>query len=166
MEKRTGIIDKKSISDFAYCVCLAFTMQCVVATIVMFITSPFTAEEQSRVSSIYATPGFLSKETILQFLIVALVTGVIRHIFMSDRIVKIRSVAARITLMFASIIAALAVAVWRFGWFRAGSVAAWLGFCVGAIPCIAVSFFMAYKTESKQNAQMNEALRKKQEEKE
>ena len=89
--KKRKIIDKKSFHDFVYTTSLAFTMQTLVATIVMFISSSSTASEQSRISSIYETPGFLSKSTLLQFFVVALLTGVIRHIFMSDLILKIKS---------------------------------------------------------------------------
>ena len=62
--KKRKIIDKKSLHDFVYTTSLAFTMQTLVATIVMFISSSSTASEQSRISSIYETPGFLSKSTL------------------------------------------------------------------------------------------------------
>ena len=94
------IIDKESLHDFVYTTSLAFSLQTLIATFVMFISSSETAAEQSRISSIYATPGFLSKSTLLQFFIAAVLTGIIRHIFMSDLILKIKSIALRISLMF------------------------------------------------------------------
>ena len=162
--KKRKIIDKKSFHDFVYCTCLAFTMQAVVATFVMFITSSDTASEQSRISSIYETPGFLSKSTLLQFFVVALLTGVIRHIFMSDLILKIKSIALRITLMFVFEAIMLAVIVWRFNWFHSVRIGHWIGFVIGALTCLIVGFIMAYKSECKENEEMNEALRRKQQE--
>ena len=50
------IIDKKSLHDFVYTTSLAFSLQTLIATFVMFISSSETAAEQSRISSIYATP--------------------------------------------------------------------------------------------------------------
>lgn len=165
MRKKIDIIDKKSASEFVQCTCLAFTMQTIVATIVMFITKSSTVTaEQSRVSSIYETPGYLSKETLLQFMIVALLTALFRHIFMSGKIVKAPSVALRITLMFASEIVMLAVVVWRFKWFHSVRVGHWIGFLIGALPCLIAGIILAFKTECRENEQMNEALRKKQEE--
>ena len=162
--KKRKIIDKKSFHDFVYTTSLAFTMQTLVATIVMFISSASTASEQSRISSIYETPGFLSKSTLLQFFVVALLTGVIRHIFMSDLILKIKSIALRISLMFIFEAIMIAVVVWRFNWFHSVRIGHWIGFVIGALPCLIVGFIMAYKSECKENEEMNEALRRKQQE--
>jgi len=164
MSKKIEIVDKKSAKDFVHCTCLAFTMQTVVAALVMYITSPGVAVEQSRISSIYATPGFLSKETLLQFLLVSFLTALLRHIFMSDRVLHIPSIALRITLMFAFEIAMLAVVVLSCGWFHSVSVGAWIGFVIGALPCLIAGIILAFKTEIRENEEMNEALRKKQEE--
>ena len=164
MDKRRKIIDKKSLHDFVYCTCLAFTMQAVVATFVMFITSSDTASEQSRISSIYETPGFLSKSTLLQFFIVAVFTGIIRHIFMSDLVLKIKSIALRIALMFTFELIMVAIVVWKCRWFHSVRVGHWIGFAIGALPCMIAGFIMAYKSECKENEEMNEALRRKQQE--
>ncbi len=164
MSKKIDIIDKKSASEFVQCTCLAFTLQVMVATVVMFITSSSTAAEQSKISSIYATPGFLSKETLMQFMVVSLLTALFRHIFMSGKVVKVPSVALRITLMFMSEIAMIGVAVWRFRWFHSVRVGHWIGFVIGALPCLIAGVIMAYKTECRENEAMNTALKKKQEE--
>jgi len=164
--KNRKIIDKKSIHDFVYTTSLAFSLQTLIATFVMFISSSETSAEQSRISSIYATPGFLSKSTLLQFFIAAVLTGIIRHIFMSDLILKIKSIALRITLMFVFEAIMLAVVVWRFNWFHSVRIGHWIGFVIGALPCLVIGFIMAYKSECKENAEMNEALRRKQQEKE
>ena len=164
MSKKIEVVDKKSIQDFAHCTCLAFTMQTVVAMVVMFITSPSVAVEQSKISSIYETSGYLSKETILQFLIVSLLTAVLRHIFFSDKVLHIPSIALRITLMFTCEIAMLAFVVWQCRWFHSVSPAAWIGFVIGALPCLIAGIFMAFKTEMRENEEMNAALKKKQEE--
>jgi hypothetical protein len=162
--KKRKIIDKKSFHDFVYTTSLAFTMQAIVATIVMFISSSSTASEQSRISSIYETPGFLSKSTLLQFFVVALLTGVIRHIFMSDLILKIKSIALRIALMFTFEIIMVAIVVWKCQWFHSVRVGHWIGFVIGALPCMIAGIVMAYKSECKENEEMNEALRRKQQE--
>ena len=163
MKNKNEIVDKKSFRDFVHCTCMAFSMQVVVAAFMMFITSADTATEQVKISSIYENPGYLSKETIMQFFIVALVTSVIRHIFMSDKVLKIPSIALRITLMFTSEIAIVALAVWRFRWFHSVSPAHWAGFAIGALPCLVAGVILAFKTEMKENEQMNEALHRAQE---
>ena len=164
MSKKIEIVDKKSMQDFVHCTCLAFTMQTIVAVFVMYITASDVAVEQGRISSIYATPGYLSKETLLQFFVVALLTAVFRHIFMSDRVLHIPSIALRITLMFTAEIIMLAVVVVVCKWFHSVSPAHWIGFVIGALPCLIVGIFMAFKTEMRENEEMNAALRKKQEE--
>ncbi len=158
------IIDRKSIHDFVYTTSLAFTLQTLIAAFVMFISSSETASEQSRISSIYATPGFLSKSTLLQFFIVAVLTGIIRHIFMSDMILKIKSIALRISLMFVFEIIMVGIVVWRCNWFRSMQVGHWIGFVIGALPCMIAGFIMAYKSECRENEEMNEALKRKQQE--
>ena len=164
--KNRKIIDKKSIHDFVYTTSLAFSLQTLIATFVMFISSSETSAEQSRISSIYATPGFLSKSTLLQFFIAAVLTVIIRHIFMSDLILKIKSIALRISLMFVFEVIMVAIVVWRCNWFHSVRVGHWIGFVIGALPCMIAGFFMAYKSECRENEEMNEALRKKQQEEE
>ena len=164
MGKKNSIIDNKSATDFLNCTCLAFTMQVVVATIVMFTSSSSVSEGQSQVSSIYATPGYLSKSTLLQFLIVSLLTALFRHIFMSGKVVKAPSIALRVTLMFVTEIAMLAIVIWTCGWFHTVSVASWIGFVIGALPCLIAGIVLAFKSECKENEEMNAALKKKQEE--
>ena len=164
MSKKIEIVDKKSMQDFVHCTCLAFTMQTIVAVFVMYITASDVAAEQGRISSIYATPGYLSKETLLQFFVVALLTAVLRHIFFSDKVLHIPSIALRITLMFTCEIAMLAFVVWQCRWFHSVSPAAWIGFVIGALPCLIAGIIMAFKTEMRENEEMNEALRRKQEE--
>lgn len=164
MRKTDSIIDKKSATDFVRCTTLAFTLQVAVAMLVMFLTSSDVAAEQSRISSIYATPGYLSKETILQFLIVSLGTSVLRHIIISGKIIKIQSVSLRIGLMFFLETILVAIAVWQFKWFYATNVASWIGFVIGALPCLIAGILLAYKSERKENEEMNAALRKKQNE--
>ena len=163
MRNKSGLIDKKSFRDFVHCTCMAFSMQTVVAVLMMFITSSDTATEQMKISSIYENPGFLSKETILQFFIVALLTSMIRHIFFSDKVIRIPSIALRITLMFTTEIAMVAVAVWKFRWFHSVSPAHWVGFAIGAAPCLVAGVILAFKTEMKENETMNEALHRAQE---
>lgn len=164
MGKKNSIIDNKSATDFLNCTCLAFTMQVVVATIVMFTSSATVSAEQSKMSSIYETPGYLSKSTLLQFLIVSLLTALFRHIFFSGKIVKVPSIALRVTLMFTCEIAMLAVVIWTCGWFHSVSVAGWAGFVCGALPCLIAGIYLAFKSECKENEEMNAALKKKQEE--
>ena len=164
MRKKNNLFDKKSTSDFIQCTTLAFTLQTVVSSLVMFIVSSDTAAEQSKISSIYETPGFLSKETLMQFLVVALLSAVIRHIFMSGKIVKVPSVSLRVILTFVCEIVMVGVAVWQFEWFHSVRVGHWIGFVIGALPCIIAGGIMAYKGECKENEEMNAALRKKQSE--
>ena len=164
MRKKINLFDKKSAADFVQCTTLAFTLQTVVSSLVMFVVSSETAAEQSRISSIYETPGFLSKETLLQFLIVALLSAVIRHIFMSGKVVKVASVALRVILMYVSEIIMVGIAVWQFKWFHSVRTGHWIGFVIGALPCMIAGAIMAYKSECKENEEMNAALRKKQSE--
>lgn len=164
MRKKNSLFDKKSASDFVQCTTLAFTLQTVVSSLVMFLVSSETAAEQSRISSIYETPGFLSKETLMQFLVVALLSAVIRHIFMSGKVVKVPSVSLRVILTFVCEIVMVGAAVWLFEWFHSVRVGHWIGFVIGALPCIIAGGIMAYKGECKENEEMNAALRKKQSE--
>lgn len=163
MENGKGIIDKKSAKDFAHCVCLAFAMQVAVSSLLMFFSDAKVAEEQAKISSIYAHPGCLSKETIAQFLLVAILTGIVRHIFCSDRILKIQSVAVRISAMFGVELVIIALAAWKFQWIHSANALNWLGFAIGALPCVILGFVLTYRSERKENAEMNEALHKVQE---
>ena len=100
----------------------------------------------------------------MQFLIVALLSAVIRHIFMSGKVVKVPSVSLRVILTFVCEIVMVGAAVWLFEWFHSVWVGHWIGFVIGALPCIIAGGIMAYKGECKENEEMNAALRKKQSE--
>ena len=149
-------MDKKSISEFLYCICVAMTMQIAVALIVLWISPSGLADKQSELSTIYSFGGGLSKETLLQFGIVSVLTGINRLIFMSELIIKNAKPSVRLVAM-------ICLAVWLFGWFRPKNLESVLGFAVGFGACLIVSIFLGVKAEKTKNQEMNQALRRVQE---
>ena len=156
-------MDKKSISEFFYCICVAMTMQITVALIVLWISPSGLADKQSELSTIYSFGGGLSKETLLQFGIVSVLTGINRLIFMSELIIKNAKPSVRLVAMFTVEIIMICLAVWLFGWFRPKNLESVLGFAVGFGACLIVSIFLGVKVEKTKNQEMNQALRRVQE---
>ncbi len=156
-------MDKKSISEFLYCICVAMTMQIAVALIVLWISPSGLADKQSELSTIYSFGGGLSKETLLQFGIVSVLTGINRLIFMSELIIKNAKPSVRLVAMFTVEIIMICLAVWLFGWFRPKNLESVLGFAVGFGACLIVSIFLGVKAEKTKNQEMNQALRRVQE---
>ncbi|MBR2750726.1 MAG: hypothetical protein IKD90_06320 [Clostridiales bacterium] len=156
-------MDKKSISEFFYCICVAMTMQITVALIVLWISPSGLADKQSELSTIYSFGGGLSKETLLQFGIVSVLTGINRLIFMSELIIKNAKPSVRLVAMFTVEIIMICLAVWLFGWFRPKNLESVLGFAVGFGACLIVSIFLGVKAEKTKNQEMNQALRRVQE---
>ncbi len=157
-------MDKKPISEFFYCACIAMTMQVVVAVLVLWLSPADVAASQRELSTIYAFAGGLSKETLLQFLITSVLTAVIRTIFMSDLLIKNAKPAVRLAWMFTVEVIMISCAVWLFGWFRPKNLMSVLGFICGFGSCLVLSIFLCIKNEKWRNEEMNQALHRAQKE--
>lgn len=153
-------MEKHSIRKSLECASLAFMMQVLVALLVMWITPEDVAAEQAKISSIFAHRGMLSKETLLQFLVIAVIVALIRFLFMSDCIFRNARVSTRTAGMFGTICVVVILAVWKFRWFHSTSPSAWIGFIVGFGLCFGISVLAARKNEERDNDEMNDALRR------
>lgn len=159
-------MEKKPICEFFYCICIAMTMQIAVALLVLWISPSGLADKQSELSTIYSFGGGLSKETLLQFGIVSVLTGFNRLIFMSELIFKNAKPSVRLVGMFTVEIIMISLAVWLFGWFRPKNLESVLGFAMGFGICLIVSIFLGVKAEKAKNQEMNQALHRAQEQEE
>ena len=155
---------KKTICEFFYCICVAMTMQIAVALLVLWISPSGLANAQSELSTIYSFGGGLSKETLLQFGIVSVLTAVNRLLFMSELLIKNAKPSVRLVAMFTVEIIMISIAVWLFGWFRPKNIESVLGFALGFGVCLGISIFLCIKSEKAKNNEMNQALHRAQEE--
>lgn len=157
-------MEKKTISETFYCICIAMTMQVAVALLVLWVSPESVAVKQRELSTIYAFAGGLSKETLLQFLITSVLTAVIRFIFMSELIFKNAKPAVRLAWMFTVEVIMISVAVWAFGWFRPKDIRSVFGFLLGFGICLVISIILCLKNEKIRNEEMNQALHRAQKE--
>ena len=104
--------------------------------------------------------GGLSVETMLQFLVIAIIIVALRFIFFTDTIIKKASVKMRVVCMFALIILIMALCIWQFGWFPIDMWKCWLMFflCFGI--SATVSVIVSGVRESSENKKMEEALKR------
>ncbi len=153
-------MEKHSIRKSLECASIAFVCQVLVALLVMWLSPSDVAAEQAKISTIFAHPGMLSKETLLQFLVIAVVVALIRFLFMSDCLFRNARVSTRTLGMFGSILVVVLLAVWKFRWFHATQPSAWIGFILGFGICFGISVFVARKNEDRDNDEMNDALRR------
>lgn len=157
-------MDKKPICEFFYCICVAMTMQIAVALLVLWVSPSGLANTQSELSTIYSFAGGLSKETLLQFGIVSVLTAVNRLLFLSEIIIKNAKPSVRLVAMFTVEVIMIGIAVWLFGWFRPKNLESVLGFAMGFGACFIISVILCVKSEKARNKEMNQALHRAQEE--
>ncbi len=153
-------MEDKGLKGFIYCICLAFTAQVVVVALIQCLSSESVAQKQAEISSIFSMQGGISKETILQFLLVAFLTAVIRSFFMSDLVIKNASLSIRMILLFVSEIVMIGIAIWQFEWFHSFDKSSLIGFVISFSICFTLSIILTIKGEKKKNDDMNEALHK------
>ena len=153
-------MEDKGLKGFIYCICLAFTVQVAVVTLIQCFSSESVAQKQAEISSIFSTPGGISKETILQFLFVAFLISVVRSFFMSDIVIKNASLSVRMILLFVFEIIIIGIAVWQFKWFHSFDKESIIGFVLSFSICFTLSIILTIKGEKKKNDDMNEALHK------
>lgn len=151
---------RREIKESIYCIFTAFSAQMIVLMVILFVSSPKLYEAQADISSLFRLEGGVAKETMLQCLIVAVLAGVMRFLFMSEVIIKNMKVGIRVALMISSILIVICTAIWKFKWFHSTDLASWLGFLCSFGICMVISVLLSLKAEKVKNEQMNDALRK------
>ena len=151
---------RREIKESIYCIFTAFSAQMMVLMLILYVSSPKLYSMQSEVSSLFRLEGGVAKETMLQCLIVAVLAGILRFLFMSEVIIKNMKFGIRLALMMSSVFAVICIAIWQFKWFYATNLASWLGFLCSFGVCMVISVLLSLKSEKMKNDQMNDALRK------
>lgn len=101
-------------------------------------------------------------DTILQFLGICAFTVLARFVFFTDALIKKLSVPLRTAFMFTSVIAVIASVIVICDWFPADSWEPWVCFFISFGVSIGVSIFIMTIRIKLENKQMEEALKKMQ----
>ena len=116
-------------------------------------------------SSIFSLAGTgVGVATSLQFLLAVTIVIVLRAVFMTDMLIKNMPLAARITLMFASVFAVIVAFVFVFGWFPWDDPLAWVMFIVCFAVSCAASVTVSSIAERQENRRLEDALKRVKEE--
>lgn len=107
----------------------------------------------------------LSVSTTLQFLLVSIISVVLRFVCFSDKIIKQLSVAFRMILVFVSVFATIVVFIFIFNWFPIDQWQPWVGFLICFGVSVGISTVVAITREKMENSKMDEALKRFKQEK-
>ena len=136
-----------------------------ITVMILIVLTVIVGEDAKEYSTIFALGGDgLTIETLAQFLLMATSIRGLCMLLFSDKMINRISTVVRTGLLFFLIVLMVAVCASVFGWFPLNDLKAWGGFlaCFGACS-FASAYIMAWKTD-KENKEMEEALKRLQEE--
>ena len=100
----------------------------------------------------------ISLETLMQFLVLAIVITGMRWLFFTDSLIKRMTVLFRSIWMLTGVIVSVGVfaAIWR--WFPVNQVLPWIMFIVCFLVCACISIIVSMLKERSDNRRMQDAL--------
>lgn len=123
------------------------------------IFCPVFGESAREVSSIFRLGNTgIAVETLLQFLLLAILITVFRWLLFTDKLVKKFCIALRTAFMFAGTIAVVVIEAAVFGWFPMNQTKPWIMFLLSFVVCAVVSICISVVKEKSENRRMQDAL--------
>lgn len=148
---------KKTIFDFWGQVFFLFGITVVILNVLCLIVG----DSAKEISSMFLMGSSgISVDTMLQFLIVSILTTAARFFYFNNVIIKKASITTRTTLMLFTVIVIIAVFIYKFEWFPVNMWLPWLLFFICFGTCFIVSVIITYLKEKIDNRNMENALNK------
>ncbi len=146
---------KKTIFDYAAQALMIFGLMVVFLS----VCSCLAGDEGRQESTLFSLGAEgMSMASLAQLLGLAVLTTVIRAIFLSGGWFRKLSMLARTIGMVVCCVAVVVVFIFVFGWFPANDALPWLGFILSFGICFAVSLWITLSRQKRENEAMAEAL--------
>lgn len=130
-----------------------------ISVMCLCVFCPLFGESAKGESSIFRLGNAgVSVETLLQFLILAIVITVLRWIFLTDKLIKKLSMTLRSACMFAGVIVTVAIEAVVFEWFLINRAKPWIMFLLSFLVCAIFSICITVAKEKRENRRMQDAL--------
>ncbi|SEQ90909.1 Protein of unknown function [Lachnospiraceae bacterium NE2001] len=132
-----------------------------ILVVIFMIFSSIVGEGAAEYSPLFSLgKQGLSRATLLELLLLAVLITVAYSIFMSDNLIKNMRIPLRTALYLVAVTACIIVMIFVFGWFPKNDVKAWVGFVISYILSLGVSVLITSIRERMENNRMQEALDK------
>lgn len=155
------MIRKSSVFDYLANVMFVYG----IAIISLCLFCVLFGEDAAEVSSMFRLGSAgISIDTLMQFLLFAVILSGLRWLFFTDRIIRNLSIAFRTIWMFVCIIVLMGVFAAVFQWFPVDMAMPWVMFFVCFFIYASVSVGVSVLKEKSDNKKMQEALERLKEE--
>ena len=130
-----------------------------ISVLSLCVFCPLFGESAEGKSSIFRLGNAgIPVETLLQFLILAIVITALRWLFFTDKLIKKLSMALRSAFMFGGAIVVVVIEAAIFEWFPVNMVMPWIMFLLSFLICAVASICVSVVKEKSENRKMEEAL--------